>query len=75
MLISTTKDVSEKETYFDIPTMMPIKSRLASVKARELVAMLAEQLGLHKKRRFQNKDFSADLSAEGLTYVDRKGYG
>lgn len=69
------KDVSEKKTYFDIPTMMPIKSRLASVKARELVAMLAEQLGLHKKRRFQNKDFSADLSAEGLTYVDRKGYG
>lgn len=69
------KDVSEKKTYFDIPTMMPIKSRLASVKAIELVAMLAEQLGLHKKRRFQNKDFSADLSAEGLTYVDRKGYG
>lgn len=69
------KDVSEKKTYFDIPTMVPIKSRLASVKARELVAMLAEQLGLHKKRRFQNKDFSADLSAEGLTYVDRKGYG
>ena len=69
------RDVSEKKTYFDIPTMMPIKSRLACAKAKELVAMLAEQLGLHKKRRFQNKDFSADLSAEGLTYVDRKGYG
>ena len=69
------KDVSDKKTYFDIPTMMPIKSRLGANKAKELVAMLAESLGLNKKRRFQEKDFSADLTAEGLTFVEKKGFG
>ncbi|MDE6758648.1 MAG: hypothetical protein K2J89_05160, partial [Clostridia bacterium] len=69
------KDVSEKKTYAEIPTVMPIKSRLAMNKAKELIAMLAENLGLVKKRRFQDKDFSSDLSAEGLTYVEKKGFG
>ena len=55
--------------------MVRIKSGRGTKKAIELVGMLAETLGLKKKRRFQDKDFSEDLTADGLTYVERKGFG
>lgn len=69
------KDMSAKKTYAEIPTMVRIKSGRGTKKAMELVAMLAEIYGLKKKRRFQDKDFSEDLSADGMTYVERKGFG
>ena len=69
------KDMSAKKTYAEIPTMVRIKSGRGTKKAIELVGMLAENLGLKKKRRFQDKDFSADLTAKGLTYIERKGFG
>ena len=69
------KDMSAKKTYAEIPTMVRIKSGRGTKKAMELIAMLAENYGLKKKRRFQDKDFSEDLSADGLTYVERKGFG
>ncbi|MDE6189025.1 MAG: uL15 family ribosomal protein, partial [Clostridia bacterium] len=69
------KDAGEKKTYAEIPTMVRIKSRKSVAKSKELIAMLAEKLELKKKRRFQPKDFSEDLSPVGLTYIEKKGYG
>lgn len=69
------RDVSDKKTYLHIPTMISIRSRLSAKKATELIAILAEVMGLVKKRRYQYKDFSEDLSADGLTFVEKKGYG
>ncbi len=69
------KDMSAKKTYAHIPTVIPIKSALAVTKTKMLIEMLAEKLALKKKPRYKTKDFSEELSPQGLTYTDKKGYG
>ncbi|MDE5990477.1 MAG: uL15 family ribosomal protein, partial [Clostridia bacterium] len=69
------KDMSEKKAVAEIPTMLLIRSKQSVSRAKELIAMLAEKVELAKKPRYKEKDFSEDLSAEGLTLTQRKGYG
>lgn len=69
------KDMSEKKGVAEIPTMMPVRSKLAVKKAKELITKLAESCQLEKKPRYKTKDFSEELSSEGMTLTERKGYG
>ncbi|MBD5100487.1 MAG: hypothetical protein HDT29_04360 [Clostridiales bacterium] len=69
------KDMSEKKAVADIPTLLPVRSKQAVSRAKELIAMLAEKSEMLKKPRYKEKDFAEDFSAEGMTLTQRKGYG
>lgn len=69
------KDMSEKRGVAEIPTLMPVRSKLAVKKAKELIAKIAEASQLEKKPRYKEKDFTEELSPEGMTLAERKGYG
>lgn len=69
------KDMSDKKAVEDIPTMMPVRSKTAVNKVKELIAMLAQKIEMPKKPKYKSKDFAEELSAEELTLAQRKGYG
>ena len=66
------KNVSEKTP--DQATYIKIRSKLSLKRAIELVDILAEKEGFKKKKKFEEIDYTKDLSGEGLTYMQTLGY-
>ena len=51
------KDMSDRKAVAEIPTMLPVRSKQAVARAKELIAMLAEKAELAKKPRYKDQGF------------------
>lgn len=67
-------DVSAKKGVAEMPSMIKVRSKVAARKVKELIAIICENLVIKKKKGFEAEDFAADLSAEGYTTVQCKGF-
>lgn len=68
------KDVSDKKGVADLPTMINVRSGLAVRKIKALIDRIAEELVI-KPKKYEPVDFAKDLTLDGFTTVERKGYG
>lgn len=68
------KDVSDKKGVADLPTMINVRSGLAVRKIKALIDRIAEELVI-KPKKYEPVDFARDLTLDGFTTVERKGYG
>ena len=68
------RDVSDKKGVAELPTMINVRSKVAVKKVKMLIDRIAEELVIFPKK-YTPKDFAAELTIEGYTTVERKGYG
>ncbi len=68
------KDVSDKKGVADLPTMINVRSGLAVRKIKALIDRIAEELVI-KPKKHEPVDFAKDLTLDGFSTVERKGYG
>lgn len=58
----------------DQPTLVKIRSKLSLKRSIELIDMLAKQEGFTKKKKFEPVDYTAQLSDENLSYMQKIGF-
>lgn len=68
------RDVSDKKGVAELPTMINVRSKVAVKKVKMLIDRIAEELVIMPKK-YTPQDFASQLSAEGFSTVERKGYG
>lgn len=68
------KDVSDKKGVADLPTMINVRSGLAVRKIKALIDTIAEDLVI-KPKKYEPVDFASQLTLDGFSTVERKGYG
>ncbi len=68
------RDVSDKKGVAELPTMINVRSKVAVKKVKMLIDRIAEELVIFPKK-YTEQDFAADLTTEGFSTVERKGYG
>ena len=68
------RDVSDKKGVAELPTMINVRSKVAVKKVKMLIDRIAEELVIFPKK-YTPKDFAAELTVDGYTTVERKGYG
>lgn len=68
------KDVSDKKGVAELPTMINVRSKIAVKKVKMLIDKIAEDLVIFPKK-YEPVDFAKDLTTDGFTTVECKGYG
>lgn len=68
------RDVSDKKGVAELPTMINVRSKVAVKKVKMLIDRIAEELVIFPKK-YTPKDFAEDLTLDGYSTVERKGYG
>lgn len=68
------RDVSDKKGVAELPTMINVRSKVAVKKVKMLIDRIAEELVIFPKK-YTPKDFASELTVDGYTTVERKGYG
>lgn len=68
------RDVSDKKGVAELPTMINVRSKVAVKKVKMLIDRIAEELVIFPKK-YTPQDFAEQLTADGFTTVERKGYG
>lgn len=68
------RDVSDKKGVAELPTMINVRSKVAVKKVKMLIDRIAEELVIFPKK-YTPTDFAAELTTDGFTTVERKGYG
>jgi len=66
-------DVGHRKGLVELPTMINVRSKVAARKVKELIVLMMESLVISKKP-YEEVDFAKDLTAEGFTTVECKGY-
>lgn len=66
-------DVGHRKGLIEMPTMINVRSKVAARKVKELITLMMESLVISKKP-YEPHDFAADLTADGFTSVECKGY-
>ena len=66
-------DVGHRKGLVELPTMINVRSKVAARKVKELITLMMESLVISKKP-YEEHDFAADLTAEGFTTVECKGF-
>lgn len=68
------RDVSDKKGVAELPTMINVRSKVAVKKVKMLIDKIAEELVIFPKK-YTPQDFTQNLTLDGFTTVERKGYG
>ena len=68
------RDVSDKKGVAELPTMINVRSKVAVKKVKMLIDRIAEELVIFPKK-YTEQDFASQLTTDGYTTVERKGYG
>ena len=66
-------DVGHRKGLVELPTMINVRSKVAARKVKELITLMMESLVISKKP-YEEHDFAKDLTVEGFTTVECKGY-
>lgn len=66
-------DVSGRKGAVDLPTMINVRSKVAARKVKELISIICENL-IIKRKKYEYYDFAQDLTVDGFTTVECKGY-
>jgi len=66
-------DVGHRKGLIELPTMINVRSKVAARKVKELITLMMESLVISKKE-YTPHDFAADLTVDGFTTVECKGY-
>ena len=66
-------DVGHRKGLVELPTMINVRSKVSARKVKELIVLMMESLVISKKP-YEEHDFAKDLTAEGFTTVECKGY-
>ena len=68
------RDVSDKKGVAELPTMINVRSKVAVKKVKMLIDRIAEELVIFPKK-YTPQDFTENLTLDGISTVERKGYG
>lgn len=68
------RDVSDKKGVAELPTMINVRSKVAVKKVKMLINRIAEELVIFPKK-YTPQDFTENLTLDGISTVERKGYG
>ena len=66
-------DVGHRKGLVELPTMINVRSKVAARKVKELITLMMESLVISKKP-YEQHDFAADLTLDGYTTIESKGY-
>ena len=66
-------DVGHRKGLVELPTMINVRSKVAARKVMELITLMMESLVISKKP-YEPHDFAKDLTVDGVTTVECKGY-
>ena len=66
-------DVGHRKGLVELPTMINVRSKVAARKVKELIVLMMESLVISKKP-YEEVDFAKDLTVDGFTTVECKGY-
>ena len=66
-------DVGHRKGLVELPTMINVRSKVAARKVMELITLMMESLVISKKP-YEPHDFAKDLTVDGFTTVECKGY-
>ena len=68
------EDVGHRKGLVDLPTMINVRSKVSARKVKELIGLIMESLVISKKP-YEPKDFAKDLTLDGFTTIEAKGFG
>ena len=66
-------DVGHRKGLVELPTMINVRSKVSARKVKELITLMMESLVISKKP-YEEHDYAADLTVDGFTTVECKGY-
>ena len=66
-------DVGHRKGLIELPTMINVRSKVAARKVKELITLMMESLVISKKP-YEPQDFAKELTLDGFTTVESKGY-
>ena len=66
-------DVGHRKGLIELPTMINVRSKVAARKVKELITLMMESLVISKKP-YEEHDFAKDLTLDGFTTIETKGY-
>ena len=66
-------DCGHRKGLIELPTMINVRSKVAARKVIELITLMMESLVISKKP-YEPHDFAKDLTLDGFTTVESKGY-
>ena len=66
-------DVGHRKGLVELPTMINVRSKVSARKVKELITLMMEILVISKKE-YTPEDFAAQLTVDGYTTVECKGY-
>ncbi len=66
-------DAGYRKSLVDLPTMINVRSKVAARKVIELIDLIMESLVISKKK-YEPVDFAAQLTLDGFTVAETKGY-
>ena len=66
-------DVGHRKGLIELPTMINVRSKVAARKVKELITLMMESLVISKKP-YEPQDFAKELTLDGFTTVECKGY-
>lgn len=68
------EDVGHRKGLVDLPTMINVRSKVSARKVKELIGLIMESLVISKKP-YEPKDFAKELTLDGFTTIEAKGFG
>ena len=66
-------DCGHRKGLVELPTMINVRSKVSARKVKELITLMMESLVISKKE-YTPEDFAAQLTVDGFTTVECKGY-
>ena len=66
-------DCGHRKGLIELPTMINVRSKVAARKVIELITLMMESLVISKKP-YEPQDFAKELTLDGFTTVESKGY-